>query len=67
MSPKPMTTKHDDRDHDIWMRCFTAAITGLLAGSQGAEPRPEYLVSVCCGIADEALQEESRRRRESKH
>ncbi len=57
-----MTTHDDDRDHDVWLRCFTAALAGpTTTGPHGH--RPNDIAEVCGQIADAALDEERKRRR----
>jgi hypothetical protein len=61
------TTRHDDdSDHDVWVRCFTAVLTGAIAtGSTIAEANnPEKLAQRCALFADAALTEERQRRRQ---
>ena len=49
-----MTITHDnDHDHEVWMRCFTAAIAGVFPAHTQADP--EAIVEWCGKIADSAL------------
>jgi hypothetical protein len=58
-----MTMMHDDdRDHDVWLRCFTAALAGsTTAGQHGNKAKD--VAEMCGQIADAALDEERKRRR----
>jgi hypothetical protein len=59
------TTKHDNAgDHEIWMRCFTAALAGsLAAGNTLADANnPEGMAHRCGRFADAALNVERERR-----
>lgn len=61
------TTRHDnDDDHEVWIRCFTAVLTGAIAtGSTIAEANnPEKLAQRCAIFAEAALNEERQRRRQ---
>ena len=50
-------------DSEIWLRCYVAALTGLLAAHQGAaQLNPEEIAQRCGEIADAALKEQRRRR-----
>jgi hypothetical protein len=50
-------------DEELWVRCFTAALTGMTA--RGGQPQPEEIARVCGEIADGALIEIRRRREPS--
>ena len=59
------TPKHEnDGDHEIWIRCFTAVLTGALAsGKVRAEAnKPHHIAKSCAEFADAALIEERQRR-----
>lgn len=62
-----MNMKHEnDNDHEIWIRCFTAAIGGPLShGAGDHHPRPMDVMAYCAQMADAALVEERQRRREA--
>lgn len=61
MMADKQVTKHDsDFDHAVWIRCFTAAISGRLAPSVPAL----QVAQDAAAIADAALEEERRRRKE---
>lgn len=47
-------------DDEIWLRLFTAAITGM--AGRGGQPQPAEIARVCAEIADSALGEAHRRR-----
>ena len=52
-------------DHEIWIRCFTAAIPGILSteSRQSAErPALERIAKLCADVADVLLDEERKRR-----
>ena len=52
----------NDTDHEIWLKCFTAALGGTLSRyPQSLEP--PNVVSQCGELADLALKEEQKRRR----
>jgi hypothetical protein len=56
---------HDNNDHDVWMRCFTASIMGVLGGHDAADESDlEAIVKYCAHVADIALDEERTRRPE---
>jgi|RhiMetdeSRZDD1v2_1073273.scaffolds.fasta_scaffold04904_14 hypothetical protein len=58
-----MTMKHDsDTDHEVWLRCFTAALGGLIGEHQ--VHTSEDVAEICAKIADAALKEERKRRRD---
>ena len=55
-------TKHENRhessaDHELWVQCFLAAISGATSG------QPEDVAALSARVADAALEEERRRRR----
>jgi len=53
----------NEEERAIWMQCFTAAITGVLASrTHSTKGEPGKLVSWCAKIADAAAAEEGRRR-----
>jgi len=57
-----MTMTHDnDHDHEVWMRCFTAAIAGVFPAQTQADP--VAIVEWCGKIAHAALEVERQRRR----
>jgi hypothetical protein len=57
-------TRHNDQDHEVWMRCFTAAIAGVFPAREAqTRPDPAVLVEWCGKIADAALEVERQRRR----
>lgn len=58
MAEEKTIMRHDENDHGVWLRCFTAAIEG--AAQVGREPAE--FVNWCVTIADAALAEERRRR-----
>ena len=59
------TNRHEsDTDHELWMRCFTAALNGVTAAQLGTPPKPQDCARMCGEIADAALEEERRRRRD---
>ena len=50
------TQPSSSADSEIWMRCYIAAITGVLAAHQGAAPlNPDQIVQQCGEVADAAL------------
>jgi hypothetical protein len=56
---------HNNDDHEVWMRCFTAAIAAVLGAREAADDSDlEAIVKYCGRIADEALDEERTRRPE---
>ena len=56
---------HNINDHEVWMRCFTAAIAAVLGAREAADDSDlEAIVKYCGRIADEALDEERARRPE---
>jgi hypothetical protein len=58
-----MTMKHEsDSDHEVWLRCFTAALAGPTGGHQ--VHTAEDVAEMCARIADAALREEHKRRRD---
>ena len=60
------TTRHDNEDdHEAWVRCFTAVLTGAVAAGStiGEANHPEKLAQRCGTFADAALNEERKRRR----
>lgn len=64
------TTRHDnDDDHEVWMRCFTAVLTGAVAAGStiGEANHPERLAQRCATFADAALKAERERRRNPDH
>ena len=64
------TTSHDnDDDHEAWVRCFTAVLTGAIAAGStiGEANHPEKLAQRCAIFADAALNEERKRRRQPSH
>jgi hypothetical protein len=57
------TNTHDEHDNEVWLRCFTAAITGVFPGRESqSRSDPAVVVKWCGVIADAALNEERRRR-----
>ena len=52
----------NEHDHEVWLRCFAAAITGVLSGNFAEASIPEAVVQRCALIADAGLDEERRRR-----
>jgi hypothetical protein len=64
-----MTMTHDnDHDHEVWVRCFTAAIAGAFsAGNMQRQAHPTNFIEWCGEIADGALEEERKRRRNPEH
>ena len=59
------TKQHEnDDDHEVWIRCFTAVLTGAVAaGSTISEANnPEKFAERCAIFADAALNEERQRR-----
>jgi uncharacterized protein YdaU (DUF1376 family) len=42
-------------DRDVWLRCFSSALTGLLAGNQAVTYEPEQLIRQASKLADIAL------------
>jgi hypothetical protein len=57
--------KHEsDNDHQVWFRCFTAAIMGVTSAQLGTPEKPEGIARLCAAVADAALNEERRRRNE---
>ena len=65
MAEEQTVKRHDDDlDHEVWLRCFTAALQGVFAGrASQARGNPETLMRWCATIADAALDEERRRRK----
>jgi hypothetical protein len=62
---KLMSQRHQtDHDHEVWLRCFTAAIAAALPARE-AMTDPTVLVEWCGKIADAALEVERQRRHES--
>jgi hypothetical protein len=56
------TNTHDEHDNEVWLRCFTAAITGVFPGRESqSRSDPAVVVKWCGVIADAALKEERRR------
>jgi len=63
-------THDNDHDHEVWMRCFTAAIAGAFPAQEASAsqiiaeetPNPVVLVEWCGKIADAALGVERQRR-----
>ena len=56
---------HNTNDHEVWMRCFTAAIAAVLGAREAADDSDlESIVKYCGHIADAALDEERTRRPE---
>ena len=56
---------HSNNDHEVWMRCFTAAIPAVLGVREAADESDlEAIVKYCGHIADTALDEERTRRPE---
>jgi hypothetical protein len=56
---------YDNNDHEVWMRCFTAAIAAVLGAREAADDSDlESIVKYCGHIADAALDEERTRRPE---
>ena len=58
------TKQHEnDGDHEVWIRCFTAALTGAVAsGKVRAEAnKPHHIAKSCAEFADAALIEERQR------
>ena len=54
--------RSNEEERAIWMQCFTAAITGVLASrTHSTRGEPGKLVSWCAKIADAAAAEEARR------
>ena len=54
---------HNNNDHEVWMQCFTAAISAVLGAREAADESDlESLVKYCGHIADAALDEERTRR-----
>ena len=59
------TNKHESgNDHQVWFRCFTAAIMGVTSAQLGTPEKPEGIARLCAAVADAALNEERRRRNE---
>src|SRR5262245_36192222 len=42
-------------DKDVWLSCFSSALTGLLAGNQANTYEPEQLIRQASKLADIAL------------
>lgn len=57
---------HNNNDHEVWMQCFTAAISAVLGAREATDESDlESLVKYCGHIADAALEEERTRRPEA--
>ena len=63
MNTEQQSKLSNEEERAIWMQCFTAAITGVLASrTHSTRGEPGKLVSWCAKIADAAAAEEGRRR-----
>jgi uncharacterized protein YdaU (DUF1376 family) len=47
--------KSVNSDREVWLRCFSSALTGLLAGNQAVTYEPEQLIRQAGKLADIAL------------
>jgi uncharacterized protein YdaU (DUF1376 family) len=48
-------TKSGVSDREVWLRCFSSALTGLLAGNQAVTYEPEQVIRQAGKLADIAL------------
>jgi hypothetical protein len=56
----PDTASNSKEDHEVWMRLFTATLTGLIsAGQHGVDN--EFYAKTAAAAADLALKEVKRR------
>ena len=62
-SKKAMTRPLGDDERDaLWISCYTAALTGVLAAAtQAGGENPQRIGQVCCDLADAALKAIERR------
>ena len=49
-------------NHEVWMRCFSAVLAGL--GGQVSTSEPPNRIEDCAKLADLALEEEIKRRKD---
>jgi hypothetical protein len=64
--PVEPTIKHpNERDHDVWMQFFTAALSTAMT-AKVHEGGPASIAEICAEIADAALDQERQRRRRSR-
>ena len=49
------TAKSGGSDRDVWLSCFSSALTGLLSGNQAVAYEPEQLIRQAGKLADIAL------------
>jgi hypothetical protein len=61
--PDNYTTPMTPEDRHFWMSCYTAALSGVAAQQAGKQPA-EAIEELSRQVADVALKEERRRRRE---
>jgi uncharacterized protein YdaU (DUF1376 family) len=47
--------KSNASDREVWLRCFSSALTGLLAGNQAVTYEPEQLIRQASKLADISL------------
>lgn len=60
MTTEQTTPRHDDHDHEIWIRFYITILSSATAVPvQGG---PTEIADVCADIADAALEQERRRR-----
>ena len=56
---------HSSNDHEVWMRCFIAAIPAVLGAREAADESDLVaILKYCAYVADTALDEERTRRPE---
>ncbi len=48
-------TKSGGSDREVWLSCFSSALTGLLSGNQAVAYEPEQLIRQAGKLADIAL------------